>query len=112
MVRHDQLDYLTLRSLIRHGQITYAGNKKLKIYGTLRCASGKRLRRENRVFFASEEDALQQEFRPCKKCMQEKRTRQKEAGLTSITGRSKLSLESDGYSDQIVRITKKSGPSN
>jgi methylphosphotriester-DNA--protein-cysteine methyltransferase len=80
MVRHDQLDYLTLRSLIRHGQITYAGNKKLKIYGTLMCSSGKRMKRENRVFFASEQDAVQQGFRPCKKCMLENRTSQKEGG--------------------------------
>ena len=47
----------------------FGGNKKLKIYGTLHCASGKRLKRENRVFFSSEKEALENSFRPCAHCM-------------------------------------------
>jgi methylphosphotriester-DNA--protein-cysteine methyltransferase len=49
-----------------------AGNRKLRIYGLLSCTSGKRMKQENRVFFASEEQAKQSGFRPCGHCMREK----------------------------------------
>lgn len=55
--------------LVRAGAIQFAGNKNLRIYGTLRCASGKRMKKENRVFFASAEDAVSLGFRPCAKCL-------------------------------------------
>lgn len=58
-----------LRLLLKQGKICMGGNSKLKIYGTLQCASGKRMKRENRVFFTSEQEALQQKFRPCGHCM-------------------------------------------
>lgn len=47
----------------------YAGSKKEKIFGRLDCPSGKRLiKRENRVFFADWEDAIEAGFRPCLHC--------------------------------------------
>ncbi len=45
------------------------GNRKLRIYGTLQCRSGKRMKRENRVFFATESEAIQNGYRPCGHCM-------------------------------------------
>jgi methylphosphotriester-DNA--protein-cysteine methyltransferase len=58
-----------LLSLIQNEQILLAGNKKLKIYGLLTCSSGKRMKRENRVFFKSENEAMKNGFRPCGHCM-------------------------------------------
>ena len=55
--------------LIKSKSIKFAGNKKLKIYGTLRCKSGKRMKKENRVFFLNEEEAIAVGFRPCGHCM-------------------------------------------
>ncbi len=55
--------------LIRSGAIRFAGNNRLKIYGTLACASGKRMKEKNRVFFASEEEAVAAGFRPCGNCL-------------------------------------------
>lgn len=46
----------------------YAGNKPRKIFGRLDCKSGMRMKKENRVFFATWEDAIEQGYRPCKKC--------------------------------------------
>lgn len=46
----------------------YAGWKKGKIFGRLDCASGMRMKKENRVFFHTWEDALAEGYRPCKKC--------------------------------------------
>ncbi|HZJ36916.1 MAG TPA: Ada metal-binding domain-containing protein [Gillisia sp.] len=51
--------------------ILFGGNKKLKIYGTLNCKSGKRQTKENRVFFSTEKEALESNFRPCGNCMNE-----------------------------------------
>jgi Metal binding domain of Ada len=52
--------------------ITLAGNKKLKIYGTLQCTSGKRIKKENRVFFKDETEAILLGFRPCGHCLHQK----------------------------------------
>lgn len=68
MVLHTEISDLALRSGIRNGLILLGGNRKLKIYGELRCVSGKRMKRENRVFFGSEEEALQYGYRPCGHC--------------------------------------------
>lgn len=46
----------------------FAGWRPGKIYGRLDCKSGMRMKRENRVFFASREDAVACGYRPCKKC--------------------------------------------
>jgi methylphosphotriester-DNA--protein-cysteine methyltransferase len=75
MIRHTELgDYSFKRSrqlkiLLDKNQVTFAGNLKLKIYGKLNCSSGKRMKIENRVFFISEEEALQLSYRPCGHCM-------------------------------------------
>ena len=66
---HANLHSSDVRSLIRSGMIRFAGNKRLRIYGRLDCQSGKRMKRINRVFFSSVEDALSSGYRACKKCM-------------------------------------------
>ena len=68
-----------LKSLIDEGKIQFAGNSKLKIYGTLRCASGKRMKTENRAFFKSAEEAINEGYRPCGHCMREEYLRWKNA---------------------------------
>lgn len=57
--------------------ICLGGNRKLRIYGRLGCKSGKKLKRINRVFFGSEEDALSCGFRPCGHCMKAEYTKWK-----------------------------------
>lgn len=63
------LDAAAIRSLIRQKKIRLGGNRRLRIYGILSCGSGKRMKRGNRVFFASEEEALANGYRPCAHCM-------------------------------------------
>lgn len=58
-----------LRKLILRRKITFAGNVKLKIYGRLQCASGKKMKKSNRIFFYSEEEAVDLGFRPCGHCL-------------------------------------------
>lgn len=72
MIQHSQVTDSELKSKIHHQKIYLGGNQKLKIYGLLSCSSGKRMKRENRVFFTSEEEAIQNEYRPCGHCMKEK----------------------------------------
>jgi len=69
MVKHIDITDEELKRKIKHKQIALGGNVKLKIYGTLHCKSGKRMKRKNRVFFISEEEAIQNNFRACKHCM-------------------------------------------
>ncbi len=69
MIHHSEISNTELRNKIRNGAIRFGGNKKQKIYGLLSCASGKRLNRENRVFFTSEVEAQQHNYRPCGHCM-------------------------------------------
>ncbi|HZY39176.1 MAG TPA: Ada metal-binding domain-containing protein [Mucilaginibacter sp.] len=77
MIRHTELGVRPfersrrLKLLLAAGSIIFAGNLKLKIYGKLNCVSGKRMRVENRVFFASEAEAVTQGFRPCGHCLKE-----------------------------------------
>ncbi|TDQ79816.1 Ada metal-binding domain-containing protein [Sphingobacterium yanglingense] len=68
MIRHNEITDGELRTKIRNGEILWGGNAKLKIYGTLDCRSGKRMTRKNRVFFASEEEAKNNGYRPCGHC--------------------------------------------
>jgi Zn-finger domain-containing protein len=44
------------------------GSKARRIFGTLDCKSGMRMKKENRVFFHSIEDAIKSGYKPCKKC--------------------------------------------
>jgi len=69
MINHNDVDNKTLLRKIRSGELVFGGNKKLKIYGELNCISGKRMKRENRVFFSSELEALNNGYRPCGHCM-------------------------------------------
>jgi methylphosphotriester-DNA--protein-cysteine methyltransferase len=71
MIRHTEIDNKSLISKIRRGEIWFGGNRVLKIYGKLSCASGKRMKKENRVFFNSKEEALHAGFRPCGHCMKD-----------------------------------------
>jgi methylphosphotriester-DNA--protein-cysteine methyltransferase len=64
------IDPALFRKLVHAGSIRWAGNRKLKIYGRLDCPSGKRMKKMNRVFFSSEEQAVQLGFRPCARCLQ------------------------------------------
>ncbi len=74
MIHHNQTSRELLR-LIRAGEITFAGNKKLRIYGKLSCTSGKRMKKANRVFFSSQEEAESLGYRPCGKGMHHEYTR-------------------------------------
>lgn len=69
MLNHIDITDLDIRKKIRNRSITLAGNSRLKIYGTLQCKSGKRMKRENRVFFVNENDAIDNKYRPCGNCM-------------------------------------------
>lgn len=69
MLKHSELTDKELHHKIRKKEITFGGNRKLKIYGLLSCKSGKRMKKENRVFFATEQDAQQYNYRPCGHCL-------------------------------------------
>lgn len=69
MIYHCEISDRELRNKIRRNEISLAGNSKLKIYGVLWCSSGKRMKRENRIFFTSEQEAQQNNYRPCGHCM-------------------------------------------
>lgn len=71
MIEHSELTTSELFGSLKQKKIQWAGNSKLKIYGTLHCKSGKRLKVENRVFFNSEREAVQEGYRPCGHCMRE-----------------------------------------
>ena len=66
---HKQLTGEELSQHLKNGTITFAGNSRLKIYGLLTCTSGKRMKKENRVFFKNETEAIQLGFRPCGHCL-------------------------------------------
>lgn len=72
MIDHSEINNRELLKKIKQKEIYFGGNKKLKIYGTLNCASGKRMKKENRVFFISEKEALENGYRPCGNCLRKK----------------------------------------
>ncbi len=72
MIAHTEIEKHKLRRLIKDGVIVFSGNKKLKIYGTSSCCTGKRMKKQNRLFFKTETEALQNGFRPCGKCLKAK----------------------------------------
>ena len=72
MIHHISINPQPLIRKIKNREVVFAGNKKLKIYGVLSCSSGKRMKKENRVFFSSEQEALNNGYRPCGHCMIEK----------------------------------------
>jgi len=69
VINHSKILDSDLRNKIKNAEICFGGNRKLKIYGTLKCSSGKRMKRENRVFFLSENEAKENGFRPCGHCL-------------------------------------------
>jgi methylphosphotriester-DNA--protein-cysteine methyltransferase len=72
VIKHSDINDAALREKIRKGRIRFGGNEKLKIYGSLSCRSGKRMKKENRVFFATEKEAIKKGYRPCGHCMKNK----------------------------------------
>lgn len=62
MIDHQEIDD-------RSDQVQFGGNKKLKIFGLLSCTSGKRMKKENRVFFENEKEAVISGYRPCGACL-------------------------------------------
>jgi methylphosphotriester-DNA--protein-cysteine methyltransferase len=71
MIKHIEINNRELRNRIRQHEISFGGNIKLKIYGKLNCKSGKLMKKENRVFFHSEKEAIKQDFRPCGHCLKQ-----------------------------------------
>jgi len=69
MIFHKDLGDGELVSMLKNKAVMLAGNRKLKIYGTLQCKSGKGMKKENRVFFENEYDALKLGYRPCGHCL-------------------------------------------
>ena len=69
MQHHSEISYRDLHRKIKQQEVHFGGNKKLKIYGLLSCKSGKRMKQENRVFFSTEKEAIENGFRPCGHCM-------------------------------------------
>ena len=69
ILAHVDIANADLNSKIKRQQILFGGNRKLKIYGKLSCKSGKRMKRENRVFFSTEKEAIINKYRPCGNCM-------------------------------------------
>lgn len=82
MFHHVKLTKRKLKLLIDNGVIKFGGNKPLRIYGTLSCQSGKRMKKENRVFFQSEEEAIGEGYRPCDHCMKVEYQKWKETAFT------------------------------
>jgi methylphosphotriester-DNA--protein-cysteine methyltransferase len=82
MINHIDISNAELKKCIQSGEITLGGNRNLKIYGLLTCASGKKMKKQNRVFFKNEKEALKEGYRPCGKCLREKYTKwiEQEAG--------------------------------
>ncbi len=69
MIKHIEIKDTVLHQKIKQQEILYGRNRKLKIYGTLHCKSGKRMKKENRVFFNSAQQAKAQGYRPCGHCL-------------------------------------------
>lgn len=72
MLNHINLDDYEVRQGIRTQLICLGGNRKLKIYGVLQCASGKKMKKKNRIFFESEQEAVDNGYRPCGHCLVKK----------------------------------------
>jgi methylphosphotriester-DNA--protein-cysteine methyltransferase len=61
MISHIEL----YTGLIKNNILLFAGNRTLKICGSLSCNSGKRMKTTNRVFFTSEQEAIENGYRTC-----------------------------------------------
>lgn len=67
--------WVKLYKILKRGKIieseipgALAGYKIDKIFGRLDCKSGMKMKKENRVFFHTLEDAVMGGYRPCKNC--------------------------------------------
>ena len=69
MVQHSHISDKELLKQIKEKKILFGGNLKLKIFGILHCKSGKRMKKENRIFFSSEQEARKADYRPCGHCL-------------------------------------------
>lgn len=69
MWHHSEISKQDLATKIRQGEIRLGGNHVLKIFGKLDCKSGQRMKKVNRVFFLSEQEAREHGYRPCGHCM-------------------------------------------
>ena len=69
MIKHADISTEELKKHFKNKDICLGGNARLKIYGLLKCRSGKRMKKENRVFFHSVDEALQHGYRPCGHCL-------------------------------------------
>jgi len=81
MINHTDISNRVVFVKIKNREFVFAGNKNLKIYGFLNCRSGKRMKRENRIFIESEQQALESDYRPCGHCMKRKYEEWKQAGI-------------------------------
>lgn len=68
-------DIMTLYTILKDGEFVrslisgeYAGWGPGKIFGRLDCKFGMRMKKEKRVFFHTLENAVNEDYRPCKKC--------------------------------------------
>jgi methylphosphotriester-DNA--protein-cysteine methyltransferase len=80
MLFHGAIGASRLKQAIRDGFVVLGGNRKLKIYGRLYCWSGRRMKLQNRVFFSSEIEAIEQGYRPCGLCMKKEFASWKRSG--------------------------------
>ena len=84
MIHHSDIVTGELQKKILEGEIRFGGNAKLKIYGTLDCNSGKWMKRQNRVFFSTEQEAVKAGYRPCGHCSREKYLKWKKSQAMSF----------------------------
>jgi hypothetical protein len=69
MIFHRDLTDEAIRAALRRRMLRYAGHAHDKIFGRLDCRSGRRMKRNNRVFFTDQAEAMASGFRPCGPCM-------------------------------------------
>lgn len=95
-LQHSEISDSNLLKKLKQKAIRFGGNRKLKIYGTLSCTSGKTMKRENRVFFTTENEAINNGFRPCGHCMKEKYQKWKMNLFENSIDKTKNWLPQDG----------------
>ncbi|PTX09526.1 Ada metal-binding domain-containing protein [Sphingobacterium faecium] len=76
---------VAVNGLVKRGMIKFSGDSRSNIYGLINCASGRRTRIKNRVFFKDEKEALDEGYRPCSHCLNEKYRKWKEATLGNLS---------------------------
>ena len=107
MIQHSEISDSHLRSKIKQQEIRFGGNKKLKIYGLLNCKSGKRMKRENRVFFSTEMEAVKSGFSPCGHCIKTEYNNWKMDLFSQIIDKTKNWLTKDGTVNYYGQILNK-----